>query len=942
MSTPLLKTKLYIPKPRPNLVPRPELISRLNAGLNGKMTVVSAPAGFGKTTLISEWIHHMERGGKMEDELFHPSSIAWLSLDEGDNDLARFLAYLITSLRTIPELEAANTGEALLQAFQTPSVGKEESQTTTALLTELINEITIHGPTSFILILDDYHLITSKKIHDSLAFLVENLPPNMHLVIAARADLPIHIARLRGGGQLNELRLAELRFNNQEAAAFLNQVMNLDLETGDILALTKRTEGWIAGLQMASLALQAKISTQGRGNINQYVQAFTGSNRYVLDYLVEEVLQQQSEQVQTFLLQTSILDRLSAPLCEALMSDCATDKDPISPSSTHFTNCQEILEYLDHANLFLIPMDDQREWYRYHRLFADLLRQRLRQVFPNVVETMHSRASVWHEQHGFSGPAIDHALNAQDFERGAKLIETNIETTLMRGEVPTTLTWMEALPEDLVSSKPRLCLYYAWALMLSGRSIVEIEAQLQNIHAQDDFIVGGTAALQAFLAMMQIRIAATIEHSQQALRLLPEGETFMRAIARWALNMAELASGDDETRHQMVEEILKTSQEIGNVMIAVWALNQLARLYIHQGLLHQAKSTYQRAMELSTDRGGQQTPIAGIALIGIGKLHYEWNDLETAKSYLEGGIENSERWREIAAMEGYVSIARLMGSQGDFVSAQAAVQTAKQLAVRFDTAEWDDYYVDLNQARLWVTQGNYNAALEWFTEQETILNAHAEDSTGFDIDYHDQMRKYRHVTFSHTLILQDRPAEALDLLEPLLQEMEGNKRVDFVIEIQTLRALAYQAMGDQETASGALKTALSLAEPGGYVRTFIDKGQQLRKLLQQVDGDGLSESYLRDLFSAFDEASWQHAQSRQEAILLTQPRYHSHELVDPLSDREIEVLRLLQTNLSSPEIADELVIAVSTVRTHIKNIYSKLGVHSRTQAVDQAKDLGIL
>ena len=942
MSAPLLKTKLYIPRPRSNLVPRPDLIARLNAGLNGKLTVVSAPAGFGKTTLLSEWIHQMEQGGKTEDESFHLSSVAWLSLDEGDNDLARFLAYFIASLRTIPELEAAKTGEALLEMFQSPSVGKEESQPTTALLTELINEITIHGPAPFIQVLDDYHLITSQKIHDALAFLLENLPPNMHLVIAARADLPIHIARLRGGGQLNELRLAELRFTTTEAAAFLNQVMNLDLDAADILALTKRTEGWIAGLQMASLALQAKISAQGRENIDQYVQAFTGSNRYVLDYLVEEVLVQQTEQVQSFLLQTSILDRLSAPLCEALINDSAGDKVPNSLSPTRFTNCQEILEYLDHANLFLIPMDDQRAWYRYHRLFADLLRQRLRQEYPRLVATLHSRASVWYEQRGFIGPAIDHALTAKDFERGADLIEANIETTLMRGEVPTTLRWMEALPEDLVCSKARLCLYYAWALMLSGRSIGEIEIQLEKIHAQDDFIVGGIAALKAFLAMMQIRIAATIELSQQALQLLPEDETFMRAIANWSLNMAELASGDDETRHQMVDEILKTSQEIGNVMIASWALNQLARLYIHQGQLHQAESTYQRAVELSTDLGGQRTPIAGIALIGLGKLHYEWNDLETATRHFDEGIENSESWREIAAMEGYVSLARLKGSQGEFDSAQAAILTARQLAVRFDAAEWDDYYVDFSEVRLWVAQGNYNAAMEWFAEQEMTGDARAEDSTGFEIDYHDHMRKYRHVAYSQTLILQDHPADALYLLGPLLQEMEGKKRVDFVIEIQALRALAYHAIGDHETALGALKTALSLAEPGGYVRVFIDKGEKMRKLLQQVESDDFVDPYVRILLSAFDEMGAHLEPDTQEATPQSRVTRHPYELVDPLSEREVEVLRLLRTNLSSPEIADELVIAVSTVRTHIKNIYGKLGVHSRTQAVDEAKDLGIL
>jgi LuxR family maltose regulon positive regulatory protein len=478
--------------------------------------------------------------------------------------------------------------------------------------------------------------------------------------------------------------------------------------------------------------------------------------------------------------------------------------------------------------------------------------------------------------------------------------------------------------------------------MLTGRSIGEIENQLKKIHAQDDFIVGGIAALQAFLAMMQIRIAATIELSQQALQRLPEDETFMRAIANWSLNMAELASGDDETRQQMVDEILKTSQEIGNVMISSWALNQLARLYIHQGQLHQAEVTYRRALELSVDPGGQRTPIAGIALIGLGKLYYEWNDLETATRHFEEGIENSERWREIAAMEGYVSLARLNASQGDFDSAQAAILTAKQLAVRFDAAEWDDYYVDFCEARLWVAQGKFNAAIEWFAEQEIINQDSVKVSTGIDIDYVDHLRKYRHIVYSHALILLDHPEDALHILEPLLQEMREKRRVDFMIEIQALRALAFYAIGDGEAAIEALHNALSLAEPGNYMRVFVDKGEQMHELLQQLEERELERPYISTLISAFNEMMVHPEPDTQLAIPQTSLARHSPELVDPLSEREIEVLRLLQTNLSSPEIADELVIAVSTVRTHIKNIYSKLGVHSRTQAVDEAKDLGII
>jgi len=942
MSAPLLKTKLYIPRPRSNLVPRPDLIARLNAGLRGKLTVVSAPAGFGKTTLLSEWIHQKAQRGKIGEEIFQLPNVAWLSLDEGDNDLARFLAYFIASLRTIPELEAENTGEAFLKAFQSPSVGKEESQTTTALLTELINEITVNEPPFFIMVLDDYHLITSQNIHDALAFLVENLPPNMHLVIATRADIPIHIARLRGGGQLNELRLAELRFNASEAAAFLNQFMSLDLEASDIQALNKRTEGWIAGLQMASLALRANITAQGRENISQFIQAFTGSNRYVLDYLIEEVLQQQTKQVQTFLLQTSVLDRITAPLCDNMLEKVVGDKGSMPLSTAPLNTSQETLEYLDQTNLFLIPMDDQREWYRYHRLFADLLRQRLRQEYPELVGTLHTRASVWFEQHGIIGPAIDHALAGKDFDRGADLIEANIEATLMRGEIPTALRWMEALPEDLVCSKPRLCLHYAWTLMLTGRSIGKIEAQLEKIHTRDDFIAGGVAALRGFLSIFSLRFESAQEHSSQALAQLPEEATFMRGVAAWTINLAKQTSEDPQTRSVILNEILKICQDLGNTMIAIWTLAQIARLHIHLGELQEAKETYLHALRLATDIQGQPLPIAGISQIGLAKIHFEWNQIETALQYLETGIKNSLQWREIAAMEGYLTMARLRQAQSDFSSAQEALNNAAKLAVRFDAAEWDDQYVALFQARLLVAQGKLDVAQAALQKQEEEIKSSPDIATELEVKYSQHMLDYLRITLAHTLILQGHPEQALGLLEPVLRHMVERERIDYMIEVQTLLAMAYQASGKSASATAALENALRLAEPGGYVRTFLDKGETLRSILRQIEHTGREGTFAGVILQAFEPVDRdQRLESREEA----EPSFaqaHSSTLVEPLSEREIEVLRLLQTNLSSPEIAAELVIAVSTVRTHIKNIYSKLGVHSRTQAVDEAKDLGLM
>jgi LuxR family maltose regulon positive regulatory protein len=943
MSTPILRTKIYIPQPRADLIPRPQLTAHLEAGLSGKLTVISAPAGFGKTTLLSEWIHQKTTAGsKLGDGKSRLSSVAWLSLDEADNDLVRFLAYLIAALRTIPEFEAVNIGESLLGKSQSPGVGKEESQSITTLLTELINEITIHRPAAFILVLDDYHLITTEKIHDALAFLVENLPPNMHLVIAARADLPIHVARLRGSGLMNELRLAELRFTTTEAAAFLNQVMNLNLETDDIRALHRRTEGWIAGLQMASLALRAKTTTQGSENIHQFIQDFTGSNRYVLDYLVEEVLQEQSDQVQSFLLKTSILNRLSASLCDALSVESQDDMIPLTQPQAALINSQEVLEYLDHANLFLIPMDDQREWYRYHRLFADLLRQRLRQEYPKLGGILHHRASEWYECHGFIEPAIDHALAGDDFERAAVLIDENIESSLMRGEIPTALRWLEALPEDLVFAKQRLCLYYAWTLMLTGRSLGEIETQLAKIRANDDFTSGGVASLRGFLAIFQLRLENAVSHAQQALALLPQGATFMRGIAEWIISYVSLMDDDPHSRNVMLNELLQVSQELGNTMIAIWTLAQIARLHIHAAELREAEQIYQRALALASDDQGKLLPIAGAAQIGLAKIYFEWNQLDTALTYLKVGIDNSLRWREIAAMDGYLTLSRLRQTRGDFDEAQAALDQAAMIALKFDAADWDDQYVAMYQARLLVSQGKLQAAILALQDQEKEIEALPGDGAGFESKYSKTMLDHLQITLANALILQGNPDQALSLLEPVLRNMVERQRIDYTIEIQTLQAMAYQIRGDIPNAIARLENALGLAEPGGYLRIFLDRGEALFSILSQIDPNVPVGPYAARIMREFERASGDQQVASQDERKPTLVKQPEATLMDPLSERELEVLWLLQTNLSTPEIADELVIAVSTVRTHIKNIYSKLGVHSRTEAVDRAKDLDFI
>ena len=520
MATSLLTTKLYIPPIRPDpsrelrarLVSRPRLIERLNAGLHRKLTLISAPAGFGKTTLVSAWIHSAGEstehgvGSKQEQASDSPPTpysllptprFAWLSLDEGDNDPARFLAYLVAALQTLTQAGASVRSEVkgieahieagVLAALQSPQPPLTES-----VLTALINEIAaLASPGDregrpYILVLDDYHLVTAQPIHDGLTFLLDHLPPNLHLVVATRADPPLPIARLRGQGQLTELRQSDLRFTADEAAAFLNTLMGLNLSPGDIAALEARTEGWVAGLQMAALAIQARLSPaqlsmREQKDVAGFIRAFTGSDRHILDYLAEEVLQRQPEGIQTFLLQTSILDRLTGPLCSAVsrISESASQRTGESPTRP-LADSQAILEYLEHNNLFVVPLDNERRWYRYHRLFADLLRSRLRRAHPDLVPILHRRAGEWFEGNGLTAPAIGHMLRAGDFERAAGLIEQIAEATLMRSELATFLGWVDALPDELVRDRPSLCVFQAWALLLAGRPLDAVEARLQD------------------------------------------------------------------------------------------------------------------------------------------------------------------------------------------------------------------------------------------------------------------------------------------------------------------------------------------------------------------------------------------------------------------------------------------------------------------------------
>jgi LuxR family maltose regulon positive regulatory protein len=895
----LLTTKLHVPSPRPNLVPRPHLIERLDQGLRRgrKLTLISAPAGFGKTTLVAAWLH---RG----DEMSASPRAAWLSLDAGDNDPARFFTYLITALQMIK----ADIGRGLLDTFKAPHMPPLEP-----LLTTLINEMaSLSG--RMILVLDDYHLIENPSIHRALNFLLDHLPQPMHLVIATRSDPPLHLARLRGRAQLTELRLTDLRFSLEEAARFLNQAMGLALSNEGVAALASRTEGWITGLQMAA----ASMGRQDAGHVDHFIRAFTGSDRYILDYLVEEVLSQRPQGTQDFLMQTALLSRLCGPLCDAV---CGTD----------LGSGQRTLEQLEQSNLFILPLDNERRWYRYHRLFADLLQQRLQRSRSDLVPTLHHRASVWYAQNGLMGEAIDHALCAQNFERAADLIKETAQATWMRGEVATFLRWVEALPEQVMRTRPLLCVFHSIALWLTGHPVGKVEARLQDALEGGAIasVSGEVAAIRGMIATFQGEARYSIDLSRRALELLPQESLFLRSLAAWNLGLSHLIDGDIETGMRAFEEAARAGQEAGNLFVAVVTLCLLAELAMLHGQLNKAQAMYEQALELATDERGKPLPVAGMALIGLGELQRERDELETATRYLEQGIELTHQWGEINVFDGYIALARVQFAQGEFLRAQETMDQAQKLAVRFDSSEFDDILVGAHQARLWIVLGELEAATRWARERglEPAFES-ASQETGVYVYF---LRDLEHLALARLYMAQDRHDAALAVLEPLLATAETARRLGSVIEISILQALALQAQGHVSSALVALEHALSLAQPENYVRTFVDEGEPMARLLYQAARRNLAPGYAGRLLGAFPASKSPPPRRESPAAL-----------VEPLSERELEVLALIAEGLSNQEIAQRLFISLRTVKWHASNIYGKLGVSNRTQAVARARALGVL
>ncbi|MFQ5857463.1 MAG: LuxR C-terminal-related transcriptional regulator [Anaerolineae bacterium] len=884
MTAPLLTTKLYIPPARPELVSRPRLIERLNAGLHSKLTLISAPAGFGKTTLLSEWAAGCER------------PIAWASLDKDDNDPTRFWGYFVAALQTV----RARTGEAALALLQSPHVPPIE-----AILTTLINEIT-DIPDCFVLVLDDYHVIEAQPIHAALSFLLDHMPPQMYLVIATRADPPLPLSRLRGRGQLTELRTADLRFTPDEAAAFLNQVMGLGLSSNDVTALDARTEGWIVGLKMAALAMRGR----GTERIASFVAAFAGSHRYILDYLTDEVLLQQPESVQTFLLQTAILDRLTGPLCDAV---------------TGQSDGQTMLERLEAANLFIVPLDDERRWYRYHHLFADLLRKRLSQTQPDLQPALHRRASEWYEKNGLIGEAVSYALDTGDVELVARLVGTNALAMMEHGELTTLERWLDALPDQVVRSQPWLSVAHAWMLAFTGQ-LDAVEPLLRDAEeaavswqqpAEEQHIRGHFAAVRACVAVVTGDKLQTAELAREALELLPADDLMTRGWAAMVLGLNLYQSGDIAAADQALSEAVKICRATGDSHVAVLALCNLGAVQMNKGQLIQAAHTFREALRLAeeyADRAGRRLPVSAYAHTYLGALLCQWNDLDAAMSHLREGIELSKQWGEPLRLGGaYLNLAEALQTIGDADGALDAIQKAEQVMTKL--SPWCAARVASVEALIRLKQGDTAGASRWAASHENGLNDY------FDVfDYW-----YGCLVKTRVDIAQGRLDEALETVTQVLKGAETAEGKDHVIGALALQAIALQAQGERDQALIALEQALTLAEPEGYVRIFVDEGAPMAALLRIAASRGIALDYVSELLAAFGEAA-----------------PPSTPLIEPLSERELEVLRLLAAGLSNREIGAELFLAVGTVKKHTSNIYGKMNVHKRTQAVARARELGLV
>ncbi len=886
----LLSSKLYIAPEHPGMVHRPRLESRIDAVMSTRLILISAPAGFGKTSLLREWLAG------------HPAAAAWVSLDKGDNDPARFLRYLIAAIHPIAPAVSDIAGGLLNDSGSgVPEI--------VPLLTLLVNELAALSG-RVIIILDDYHVIENTDIHSAVSFLVENAPLQVHIIISTRSDPPLPLARWRVRGQMEEIRGDDLRFSDGETKTYLQQSTGQVFSDDDVAALEEKTEGWAAGLQLAVLSMQ------GRPDMSGFIRRFSGSHRYIMDYLIEEVLNRQTEDTQAFLLRTSVLERLSGELCDAV---------------TGQSGGRRRLESMENANMFLLPLDDERRWYRYHHLFADLLQSRLRESNPGLFFDLHRRAAQWYEENDMLVDAIAHSQTARDHQRTARLMEKVVIPLITRGELTTLLKWSEQLPQETVRTHPYLCLYLGLAFIFAGRTqeVVALLEQAENSLPGADLseetrdLSGIIAALRAFMADMHGDAGTAIELAGKADGLLAATNLVMRSVLPFVLSRSYRLKGEMDRAIEQLRKVAGLAKASGNILTLAVAYYELAAVWKIEGKLTQADEIYQDTLRMAEEKGALHFGSIAKILAGMSDLLRERNDLDAARIRITQAIDSMKSWRNPTDLViAYLTLSRIQQAGGTLDDASATLEKAEQLQRYSALFPPLGTTIETDRVIMWLARGDIAAAGRWAEEY------HPDRSRPLIV------RELEQITLARVYLRQGKPSPALGLLAKLQESAERGGRFGKLIEILVLQALAYKAQDSEAPALAALEKALYLAEPEGYVRIFVDVGLPMAELLyvfknrrlKNPDVRPVGKDYLNRLLAAFPDATYT----------------GKIRLAEGLSEREIEILRLMASGMTNRQIASELFITPGTVKAHTASIYRKLDAGNRTRAIALARELKLL
>lgn len=891
MSATLLGTKLHIPPLGPVLVTRPRLLAQLENGLGKNLTLVLAPPGFGKTTLITSWIRTWQ-----DKQMPDRPRVAWLSLDRDDDELDRFLSYYIFALQTV----APHLGEAARSILEFPQPVTPES-----LVTSLINDLA-DWQKPLLFVLDDYHFVQSPAIHQAIRYWVDHAPPEFHLLITSREEPPLPLARWRVRGQLVEIGLQELRFSHDEAETFLHEVMGLNLTSEAVDQLEERTEGWVAGLQLAALSLRK--SEQNSGGVAKTIESHLGLHRYVVDYLAEEVMRQQPEHIRNFLHQTAMLDRMTASLCDAV---------------TGRTDSKAILSQLEHGNLFLISLDEHRQWYRYHHLFADFLRAGLPQPEQRA---LHIKASKWYEEHQFTTEAIQHALKAQDFEMVAALIMRHHDEVLKQGGLTTLLGWLNALPEEVVLNNSVLTARKGHILYLRGQT--EEARRYADVVAHTPLTEippahrGEVCVFLADLAINEGRAADCLSLAQEALTFFSHAEAFSRTLALSLAGQSLRMLRDFNGAIHTLQQALEWGRRSGNHLVGLNALSHLVPLLFFQGRRVEAMTLCQRALEEYVDVRGQPLPLSGLLHVPLGILHYEANELAEARRHLEIGVALCRQLGMLhLALTGQRFLAKLQFAEGEIEAAFATLSDARRFAERLGNARAERAIIAVT-ADLQLRQGNVDAAAHMLnTSNASVIQ-----------------REHERLTRIRLLLAQGESQVAQHLLDEFMRGVEKDGRVARLITLNVLKALAANALKDRQAACDLMEKALRLASPEDYQRLFLDEGDTVGALIRPLRQ--VAPNFVTSLLRAFGATVTDTAESEAESVRSAIKAGKSS--VGGLSEREREVLRLVADGLSNDAIGNKLFISVGTVKWYLNGIYQKLAVRNRTEAAARARQESLL